>query len=132
MTKAERFTEPCTFHGEGPFWDSVNGRLLLVDLAAGDGEVRELTRGADGEISGLAWSPDSQWLAYADPVESGLSRIAMVRPADGVVVAVTEPRFVDVSPTFTTDGRYLAFLVLYDAVFGLLAWAAFEYVVSET
>ena len=29
-------------------------------------------------------------------------------------------------------GRYLAFLVLYDAVFGLLAWAAFEYVVSET
>jgi heme exporter protein B len=30
------------------------------------------------------------------------------------------------------DGRYLGFLVLYDAVFGLLAWAAFEYVVSET
>src|SRR5262249_20258041 len=28
--------------------------------------------------------------------------------------------------------RYLAFLVLYDVVFGLLAWAAFEYVVSET
>ena len=29
-------------------------------------------------------------------------------------------------------GRFLAFLVLYDVVFGLLAWAAFEYVVSET
>jgi hypothetical protein len=28
--------------------------------------------------------------------------------------------------------RYLLFLLLYDAVFGLLAWAAFEYVVSET
>ena len=28
-------------------------------------------------------------------------------------------------------GRFLAFLVLYDALFGLLAWAAFEYVVSE-
>ena len=28
--------------------------------------------------------------------------------------------------------RYLLFLVLYDAVFTLLAWAAFEYVVSET
>ena len=43
--KAERFTEPCTFHGEGPFWDSVNGRLLLVDMLAGtvvdvDGEGR--------------------------------------------------------------------------------------------
>jgi heme exporter protein B len=29
-------------------------------------------------------------------------------------------------------GRYLAFLVLYDAIFGLLAWAGFEYVVAET
>lgn len=74
------------------------------------GELRELARGADGEVSDLAWSPDAQWLAYADPVEFGISRIAMVRPADGVPVAVTAPRFVDVSPTFTTDGRYLAFL----------------------
>jgi len=29
-------------------------------------------------------------------------------------------------------GRYLGFLVLYDAIFGLLAWASFEYVVAET
>jgi heme exporter protein B len=29
-------------------------------------------------------------------------------------------------------GRYLAFLALYDVVFGLLAWAGFEYVVAET
>ena len=35
MTGAEQFTEPCTFHGEGPFWDSINGRLLLVDMLAG-------------------------------------------------------------------------------------------------
>ncbi|MDT7578897.1 MAG: tricorn protease, partial [Pseudonocardiales bacterium] len=85
-----------------------DGRLLLVD-PTGD-EPRELARGADGEISDLAWSPDSRWLAYADPVEAGISRIAMMRPADGVPVAVTVPRFVDISPTFTHDGRYLAFL----------------------
>ena len=29
-------------------------------------------------------------------------------------------------------GGYLWFLVLYDAIFALLSWAAFEYVVSET
>jgi hypothetical protein len=28
-------------------------------------------------------------------------------------------------------GGYLGFLVLYDAIFALLSWAAFEYVVSE-
>jgi heme exporter protein B len=28
-------------------------------------------------------------------------------------------------------GRYLAFLGLYDAVFAILSWASFEYVVTE-
>jgi sugar lactone lactonase YvrE len=32
---AEQFTEPCTFHGEGPFWDAANDRLLVVDMLAG-------------------------------------------------------------------------------------------------
>ena len=46
-----------------PDGDSValtlhDGRLLLVDLSGDEAEVRELARGADGEISGLAWSPD--------------------------------------------------------------------------
>jgi heme exporter protein B len=30
------------------------------------------------------------------------------------------------------SGPYLAFLALYDAIFALLAWASFEYVVAET
>jgi hypothetical protein len=28
-------------------------------------------------------------------------------------------------------GRYLGFLVLYDAVFAIISWASFEYVVTE-
>jgi ABC-type transport system involved in cytochrome c biogenesis permease component len=28
-------------------------------------------------------------------------------------------------------GRYLGFLALYDAVFAIISWASFEYVVSE-
>jgi heme exporter protein B len=30
-----------------------------------------------------------------------------------------------------SPGRYLAFLALYDVLFGLLCWATFEYVVTE-
>jgi heme exporter protein B len=30
-----------------------------------------------------------------------------------------------------SSGKYLGFLALYDAIFGLAAWAAFEYVVTE-
>jgi heme exporter protein B len=37
-----------------------------------------------------------------------------------------------VGATVTDDpGRYLAFLGLYDAIFAILAWAGFEYVVTE-
>ncbi len=37
-----------------------------------------------------------------------------------------------VGATVTDDpGRYLAFLGLYDAIFAILAWASFEYVVTE-
>lgn len=35
MTTASQLTRPCADHGEGPFWDSVNQRLLLVDMLRG-------------------------------------------------------------------------------------------------
>jgi hypothetical protein len=28
-------------------------------------------------------------------------------------------------------GRYLAFLAVYDAIFAIISWASFEYVVTE-
>jgi sugar lactone lactonase YvrE len=54
-TTAEQFTDPCTFHGEGPFWDVANNRLLVMDMLAGtvvavdaDGNTRRY------ELSGVA------------------------------------------------------------------------------
>jgi tricorn protease len=85
-----------------------DGRLLVLDVAAGT--LRQLAQGADRELADLAWSPDSAWLAYSDPAEAGLSRIMMARLADDTLVAVTEPRFADTDPVFTSDGKYLAFL----------------------
>ena len=87
-----------------------DGRLLVLDTSEPDGELRELARGTDGEIEGLAWSPDSAWLAYCEPVEAGLTRVMIARLADDTLVAVTEPRFTDADPVFTSDGKYLAFL----------------------
>jgi tricorn protease len=65
-----------------------DGRLLLL----ADGEFRELARGGDGEIHDVAFSPDSAWLAYCDPVGSGLTQVILVRLADGEAVPVTEGR----------------------------------------
>ena len=54
-----------------------DGRLLLLDT--GTGALTELARGADGEVTGLAFSPDSEWLAWSDPVETGSRRILIAR-----------------------------------------------------
>ncbi len=44
--KADQLTDPCTYHGEGPYWDPRSASLLLVDMLEGD----VLVRGADGGL----------------------------------------------------------------------------------
>jgi len=84
VTQAERFTEPCTFHGEGPFWDSVNGRLLLVDMLAGAVvDVDEEGRTGRRELAAVA--------------------AALRSRRDGGYVLATENRFILLGPDLTVE-----------------------------
>ncbi|MDQ2584656.1 S41 family peptidase [Saccharothrix yanglingensis] len=85
-----------------------DGRLLLVEVESG--EVREVLAGANPHVDDLAFSPDSNWLAWAHPGPRPLQHIRMTNTTDLSVVDVTPLRFSDFSPTFTEDGRHLAFL----------------------
>src|SRR5690242_10010024 len=85
-----------------------DGRLLVVDVASG--QVTELAASDDGVASGLSWSPDSAWLAWAQPGPQPLRRIRMARITDQEIVDVTDGRFADSDPVFTPDGLYLAFI----------------------
>ena len=85
-----------------------DGRLLAVDVASG--QVTEVAASDDGAADGLSWSPDSAWLAWAQPGPQPLRRIRMARIADGEVIDVTDGRFTDTDPVFTPDGLYLAFI----------------------
>jgi len=85
-----------------------DGRLLVVDLASG--QVTELAASDDGAIEGPSWSPDSAWLAWAQPGPQPLRRIRLARISDHKVIDVTDGRFADSDPVFTTDGLYLAFI----------------------
>ncbi|GAA2137260.1 S41 family peptidase [Kitasatospora kazusensis] len=89
---------------------SHDGRLLLVALA--DGAVHELARSTDGEVSGLAFAPDSRWLAWSQPALGPWSvrQIMLADLAERTVSAATPERFLDYSPAFTADGKHLAFL----------------------
>ncbi|MBT2521687.1 S41 family peptidase [Arthrobacter sp. ISL-28] len=116
---------------------SPDGRWIAIGTAFGDvyvadtreGTITAVTSIGEGSIEALCWSPDSAWLAWSEPVTSfgSRSRLRLARlgaeesgtgalgtGAPGVaaagIVDVTDGRFRDQSPSFTPDGKFLAFL----------------------
>jgi len=96
-----------------------DGRLRVVDVDSG--QVREIAASDNGVVTGLAWSPDSAWLAWSQPAGhpggmnlNPLRRLRLARIADGQVLDATDGRFADTEPVFTLDGKYLAFLSMRD------------------
>ncbi|MEU6720094.1 PDZ domain-containing protein [Nonomuraea sp. NPDC046802] len=85
-----------------------DGRLLVVDLESGN--IRQLDRTTEGDVSDLTFSPDSGWLAWVHPHRSPLSQIKIGRVDGTSVTDVTPVRFADSGPVFTKDGKHLAFL----------------------
>jgi tricorn protease len=89
---------------------SHDGRLWVVTVSTG--ELREVDRTNNGDVSGLTFSPDSRWLAWSHPGRFPLAqiRVAEVGEPDASPIDVTPLRFADTAPAFSTDGKYLAFL----------------------
>lgn len=107
---------------------SPDGNWLAVGTAFGDIYLADTRTGSlslvssigEGSIEGFSWSPDSAWLAWSEPVTSfgSRSRLRMTRADDAgtaedgkrTIVEVTDGRFRDESPSFTPEGKFLAFL----------------------
>ncbi|MFJ9126753.1 PDZ domain-containing protein [Streptomyces sp. NPDC102340] len=87
---------------------SHDGRVLLVERDSGD--VREVDRSDDGNATGLAFSPDSAWLAWSHPGPHDLRQLKLANATDLSVSEATPLRFRDYAPAFTLDGKHLAFL----------------------
>jgi tricorn protease len=96
-----------------------DGRVLLARLD--DGAIRTVSVSVAGDASGLAFSPDSRYLAWSEAGPEPLRHIRLARVDADEVIDVTPLRFVDEEPVFSHDGKYLAFLSvrtfdpLYDA-----------------
>ncbi|HEY2378053.1 MAG TPA: S41 family peptidase [Gemmatimonadaceae bacterium] len=102
-------------------WDgipSADGRYIAhtdkdQQLWLFDTQTKKNTRLAvnkDGGFSGVRWSPDGKWLAYAAPADNQFDQIFLYSVETGKATAVTSDRYDSESPTWSPDGKWLYFL----------------------
>ncbi|MBN1336660.1 MAG: PD40 domain-containing protein [Deltaproteobacteria bacterium] len=82
---------------------------LRVAPAAG-GEVRDIDRSDQWEITQYAWSPDGRWLAYVRTDRRSFSSIWIWDSRTGKTHRVTGLHTHDHSPAWDPEGRFLYFL----------------------
>ena len=82
--------------------------VLLVDLSTG--MITVVDHSPFNRVEGIAWSPDSRWLAYSyyRSARTSLIRVYDVRTKKSH--DVTDTDFRDTDPCFSSDGKYLYFL----------------------
>jgi len=82
--------------------------LWVVDVKTG--KKKRLDASKHDRITGASWSPDARWLAYsfAPDMRTRVIRLCDVRT--GKTRDATPPEFLDESPAFDPEGRYLYFL----------------------
>jgi sugar lactone lactonase YvrE len=94
VTTANQVTEPCTEHGEGPFWDSARGRLLVVDMLRGAGVALGAAGGTERhEFGGVAAAIRARRAGgYVLATERGFQLCTTdLRPDGAGIPAFTDP-----------------------------------------
>jgi serine/threonine-protein kinase len=113
-----------TLDGKGnfkPTW-TPDGRSLTFESAAGGTGSDLRTKRADGSGNAVLqfhgkrnlfqplWSPDGKWLIFVDALEPGTIGIFGIRPGiDTAPVPFVASKVIQVSPTLSRDGRWLAY-----------------------
>lgn len=101
------------------------GEVLILE--ASTAQLRTVSSTEHGAIDDVAFAPDSAWVGWAEPVTGEgarrkirVARVAAVPDADtdssggeasgSDIIDITDGRFHDHSPSFTPDGKFIAFL----------------------
>jgi tricorn protease len=83
-------------------------QVWLVDL--NQGQASKMAESEHGAAQGLAWSPDSRWVAYSLPLSRLQSALFLYSVETRTTTQITQPVLADRSPVFDPAGRYLYFV----------------------
>lgn len=89
------------------------GRVVLVDAATG--AMKQIDRsfniGAyDGNVPGLAFSPDSKYVAFNHNEPTWITAVYLFEIASGKSVRVSNSNVNSQSPAFSSDGKFLLYV----------------------
>jgi len=111
-----QLTSNSTAWKYNPIWSPDSKKLLYADrthqLKVLDITTKEETvagKGRSNDIFDYSWSPDSRWIAYSKSSANNLNAIWVYPLATGKATQLTNDRFNDDSPVFSTCGKYLFF-----------------------
>jgi tricorn protease len=89
-------------------WSDKQNRLQYVTVESA--QVTLVTQAKAWEISDFSWSPDSKWIAYAQPEEKRMTTLQLYSLDSQKTIEVTDGWFSSGEPVFSGDGKYLFFV----------------------
>lgn len=73
-------------------------------------QEKKIAQSMMGDFADLRWSPDSKWLAYVETANNQFAQIKVLNVATGEIKPITSDRYNSLSPTWSSDGKWLYFL----------------------
>ena len=122
-----------TWSPDGKFiaFDDNKARIRIVEIATG-----KITTADDGGANnqrggmGLAWSPDSKWLAYSKSASNNFHRVTVWSVTTEKATALSDPLADASDAVWDRDGRHLYFLASTEVGLGS-GWANTSTILSK-
>lgn len=86
------------------------GELIVLDLSAAEPQPKVVDKSAFGAVTGVCWSRDASWVAYAYQNSAQTTAIKLCRVETGETTYATRPILGDLNPSFDPEGSYLYFI----------------------
>lgn len=83
-------------------------QLWLFDIQTRQDKL--IAQSMEGGFSDLAWSPDSQWLAFVETSLNQFDQIKVLRAATREIHPLTSDYYNSSSPAWSADGKWIYFL----------------------
>ncbi len=106
-SKAWKYMHTWSPDSKKLLYSDRTNQLKILDIATGEETIAD--KGRSNDIRDYSWSPDSMWIAYSKDSSNNLNAIWVYSMASNKATQLTNNRFDDDSPVFSSCGKYMFF-----------------------